>query len=173
MVARLLLGRDQWGTYCFRTSKPGRDVWTSNPATAPDAFTFNSDWSRVEEIHQAGTATFRPIRPIYTGVDDEPIAVTSDNSLFFPSLGYVPMFSVMMHRDGLVTEMEQVDTAANGDPMRANRFVPWISYEWINALRMSPLVNGTLTTLPTDPSDGIPPYSYQTIDYVIWKLPGG
>ncbi len=56
MVARLLLGRRSDGSYGLDITRPGFSVTASNPDTQPERFAFSSNWTRIDELLQIGTA---------------------------------------------------------------------------------------------------------------------
>ena len=146
----MLLGADAVGTMCARQSKPGLDVYTNNPLVPgqANAFTFASDWPRIEEILVAGTAT-----------------VAQNTPISFPSPGYIPLFSMWLADGGTYsTEMEQRNWTAGGSiSMRGSAFVPYILLSDIASMRWMPnIARGTVSM------DGV-----HTFDYVVWKLFGG
>ena len=181
MVARLLLGRDDSGTYCFRTTKPGYDVLSNNPASNPNAFTFASDWDRIDRIHQSGVAQIKCAHvdgnsdgtqrqyddPDWTGVDKPPAIC----GITFPSLGYVPMFTVT-RRNGNAMELETINYGSDTDSSWASKFTPFISYGYPNVIRIQRNFNYNNTTMAQPDANGNGGEEL-TVEYTIWAMAAG
>lgn len=79
---RVVIGRQNDGTYGLRAALPGEDALTADEDDS-DALSFNSDWTNALSVHMVGTATIGTTWPD-----------SSHGFVFFPALAYIPYAEV-------------------------------------------------------------------------------
>lgn len=79
MSRRVVLGKQNDGTYGLRVSLAGKDALTGDSSTGD--FSFDSSWTDITQIHQVGIAT-------------QTASGRSPMDIIYPDLGYVAFAEV-------------------------------------------------------------------------------
>lgn len=165
MSERVLLGKDGTGWAGLRVTQPGYDA-TSVAPTDYDKLIFDSEWSNVEKVHQAGSFSFPKSAPIYSG------GVTVEMGgvkVAFSALSYRPIVSVRRKTavDGDVVGDEWWTVSGGGADPYMNYFAIQSEIDYF-VLIGKPLPIKSFGTAPPLAQGGGGTWYF---NYIVWALP--